>query len=341
MKRVFNAGMVAHVWAQATQDTGYTASRSFSFEGSVLFSYGTPIANFTTGADGARVYLISSHKYSNTTNGHQSAARGAVRHQRMFQVPDIGASGGRAHSVIGWPMSDAKSWAPVHAANLAYFASAYAENVAKCLRFQSWYWQDMGDVLAGLETYQERANEYADAFGIPRMSLPCAADAARIWERCERLNAKRADPRYAEKAEKARAAREAANARKAAREAAERVARNAQALEDWRSGAPTYARLYDADGGAYLRVVKRDSGDLVQTSQGAEVPVSHARRVLGLLQSMRARIATWERGETCAERSLTTLGHFTLDSFDEKGIYAGCHFISWAEIERIAPVLNA
>lgn len=77
MKTVFDTRQCAHVWAQRSQDSGRTPTRSASFTGSVFYSYATPIANFAPiNAKGDVAALVTSHGYSNTTNGkHKPAVR--------------------------------------------------------------------------------------------------------------------------------------------------------------------------------------------------------------------------------------------------------------------------
>lgn len=76
-----------------------------------------------------------------------------------------------------------------------------------------------------------------------------------------------------------------------------------------------------------------ESDELVST-MGARVPLAAARTAYRFVTSRRA--TGWHRnGETCP------VGNYALDAINEQGIVAGCHRISWAEIERLAPVLSA
>lgn len=341
MKTVFNGSMVAHVWAQQSQESGRNAGRSFSFEGEVLYSYATPIAAFTKAADGSPVVLMSSHRYSVTTAKHMSEARRAVRSQtQVFTVPDIGHSGGRARTLRRLAPRLPFAWAEVHRTNTEYLAEYYADTVGKCLRVQSWNWADISDVLKWLEGTASYAIGYAQTFGLQPPKLDTRADAARIWARCERLTAERNAPGADEKRERLREQRAAAKERREQRARELRALDGAAKLAKWRDGENFYGYRLPllANGSAALRISK--DGAKVQTSQGAEVPVSDAAHILRGLEIMRGNGMTeWRRppGQVLGYN----LGPFHLDAFDARGITAGCHFISWTEVEAIAPKLRA
>lgn len=123
----------------------------------------------------------------------------------------------------------------------------------------------------------------------------------------------------AERAEAQRVARE-----RAEREAAELAAR----VPNWRAGGRAVGRLSDDKGGALLRV----NGDTLQTSWGAEVPLSHAIRAFRFIALCRASGKAWQ-----ANGKTLPVGHFRVDSVSASGsIKAGCHVINWPEIEAAA-----
>lgn len=75
-----------------------------------------------------------------------------------------------------------------------------------------------------------------------------------------------------------------------------------------------------------------EDGELVSTF-GARVPIQEAR--LAFAFANRHRSQGWHRnGEQFK------VGAYHLDAINEQGIVAGCHRISWAEIERLAPILS-
>lgn len=336
MRTVFTNSMTAHVWAQQTQPSGH--SDSMSFAGAVLLSYSTPIAAFAPTEKGMKgtVPLFTAQNHSNTTAKHLGLARRAVN-WAGFTVPDIGHAGGWENATARrGPASDPASWAPVHAVNLRALETGYHQHATLLLRINSWDEETVAEVEHRLRDAGEPAENYARTFGLGVPILPYAEDAARIVARRERLNQKRADPKYQEKREAERERRETAKRKKSARLAAEARQNAAEAAAAWLAGERIYLPYEaqtDENGSALLRVV----GDTVQTSRGATVPLDHARRALALVESVKARGERWvSNGHT------VHLGHFTLEEVSPEGdIRAGCHFIRWAQIERIAPALRA
>lgn len=93
MKTVYDRDMVAHLWANQSQDTARVSSSNFWFTGPTLYSYGS---HFVVGhvmpdaynRDGGRLALMNADRYSNTTGRHVDAARQASRHlSRIFVHP--------------------------------------------------------------------------------------------------------------------------------------------------------------------------------------------------------------------------------------------------------------
>lgn len=101
MAQVFTNDMVAHVWAQQTQESGRSNNGQFFFTGRALWSYGTHFCvGFIIPAEaaidarggnvsGGPVALLESGSYSITTSRHQSRAASAVRHLDSFRVPAL------------------------------------------------------------------------------------------------------------------------------------------------------------------------------------------------------------------------------------------------------------
>lgn len=128
------------------------------------------------------------------------------------------------------------------------------------------------------------------------------------------------------------------------REEEEWTAKSAEIIERWRNGdtsavlrnpwnLPVMLRIrnFDADESAQFAVAQ------VETSRGARVPVSHALRGLRFVRAVVAKGETYQRnGHTLH------LGNYAIDRIDADGtLHAGCHHISYAEIERIAPALES
>lgn len=127
-----------------------------------------------------------------------------------------------------------------------------------------------------------------------------------------------------------------------------RAANLARAADLWRAGQPmpegvNAYQVRDAEGGPLLRAegVTRDAagnvtGGTLRTSQGAEVPLTHALRVFRFLRLVRASGEAWERNGR-----VVRVGHFTVDAVDAEGNFrAGCHAIRFAEVARLADALG-
>lgn len=97
------------------------------------------------------------------------------------------------------------------------------------------------------------------------------------------------------------------------------------------------------DGGAMLRAVSvtRDesgqiTGGRLETSQSADVPLTHALRAFRFLKHCRDTGKGWR-----ANGQRLRVGHFEVDHITAKGDFkAGCHQIKWKEVARLAERLG-
>jgi len=304
-----NNSMVAHLWANQKKTGARSNNGNFWFEGDTIYSYRTPIAKLHT-IKGTIVALIDCEGYSNTTRGKHKPAIYRALNYRGFSVPSIGARGGQSRH------SDELD----HKANEAHFLKQYRDALEAWRR--SW---DSNSAPA--RRALEVLGDYCAAFGLaaPRIDIELDCDKV-IADRAARFE-KHNTPEAIAKRAKAKAARDA----KAARQA--EIARLAEAERAvlWLKGETDHYRTnYGIP--ALLRV----KGDELQTSQGATVPLDHAKRAFTFIAACRAHGKTFEtNGHRIA------VGHFQIDSIDAEGnVRAGCHLIAWPEIERIAKQLE-
>jgi hypothetical protein len=118
---------------------------------------------------------------------------------------------------------------------------------------------------------------------------------------------------------------------KAARLAEKRARREqAERIQRFRAGDPDVTYIPGVS--PMLRIV----GDEVQTSLGARFPVSHAVRGLAFIRQVR------ESGrEYLRDGHSIHLGHYVVDRVEPDGtVHAGCHIVTWEEIEHIVPQLE-
>lgn len=324
MKTVVSNSMVAHLWANQSQE--HARSGSMSFQGPRAYSYRAHVASIVRTARGAIAALITSDKYSVTTARHCAEYAHAARHHVVYYVPDVSGT------------------ADGHVVNLAYLEKRYTDERAALHRCpaDSWRLAD-GRPLDKLAVLAGACADYANAFGVKREAgsiFNASGDVAAIIARRNRLLN---DPKREAKRAAAAAARERAEARK--REAAEaarlvRLQECAAAIAEWRTGAnvhlPWNARTNER-GSAMLRV----KDDRVETSQGAHAPLDHVRRVLRFWQRVVGAGQTVTAGHNEARADIT-LGSFRLDSIDSAGnVRAGCHYIERAEVDALAAVVLA
>lgn len=129
---------------------------------------------------------------------------------------------------------------------------------------------------------------------------------------------------------KAKAAQEKKDAAARAKAQEERRAKSREHYEAWKAGEQVGTWSFDTRD---FPVAFRVEGDELVSSMGARVPLQAAR--------VAYRFATGKRGqEWRANGETCPVGHYALDSITPAGIVAGCHRISWEEMERIAPLLS-
>lgn len=317
MRTVFDNHMVAHVWAQRTQETGRSHNGNFWFEGETIYSYRTPIARFIT-TKSATVALVTSETFSVTTSGkHMGPIRRALRDDMpTFYVPFIASR----PNGCGYFRGKEYSAQEAAEANLKHIENRYYENRQRLLRSrdrQTW-------ALDGLRaSYSERV-QFALLFEIDYTPRDVDADVAEITARWDRLEAKRNDPTYVAKRERERARKEQRELEKAA-----------EAIEAWRRG-----ELYSPFRGRHsyrnTPVVLRVRGENVETSRGASVPVHHAKRIWSAIKNCYLTQSTWQRNGHAMP-----IGHFQVDRIEADGtLIAGCHVIRFAELARLAVALG-
>jgi hypothetical protein len=310
IRKVYPTDEVPHLWYHQTQDEARNPGRNLYFERDTIYSYGShfPIARHVKQGRKAAI-LFTTRRYSVTTSKHLSQVRQAIPEgTTVFSVPNV-----RSDSWSGNVVD--------HAANLEHFVTSSKESLGKARRARVSGQYDLASAFG----YRETAKNYARFFRVPCPKfdfLPTGKDLkalkAQIAERAERANASRAHA--AERAQ----AREAERLRIEMLDFAEKSAL-------WRAGNPNVRLPYGAE--TLLRI----KGNEVETSKGARVPVSHAKRGLAFVRRVVSSGQEYIRnGHTLH------LGHYAIDRIETDGtLHAGCHVIKFAEIENLAPALDA
>lgn len=315
IKKVFqSADQVLHLWANQSQDNARCAN--VFFEGTKCYSYGY---HYELGRlveyKGMTVALINTRGYSVTTSKHISSAFSAASH-----LVSLGYSEKPAfETVTGYirqallEKQDGLINDLFNHFNATKFGYRYqSESLEKQYQSNCFNWgTDWGvekrviefnalcEKLGHREYILDLNNDFIDTFN------------AHVYMRIKR-GAELTSPEAEAKREKQREQREAALIRKAEKQ-----------VNDWRNG----GQLTDAVRNFKYQLI-RVKNDTVETSKGASVPLSHAVRLLSLIQS--GKVKDGER-----------IGHFTFNSIvksapnthdgGESVIRIGCHSILLSE----------
>ena len=303
MRHVYPTDQVIHIWAHQSQDSARNGS-NVSFNGKLLYSYSTVIAQLETDAGGNIWAFLSSESLTPTTGKHVSTSRGATRHLNQFYTPAFAR------------------WRP-YGRTITEMVQPAIDETERDLKEAFGPRKRQTTKLSAIQVYNARRDEIfkvCQAFGLDAPDLP-AVNVEELEKYAEVVKAQ----------EKAIQARRAEAAR-------------LQQIEDqeqhnlWlTTGAgrfPSSFRVYGQD-----QITIR--GDVVVTSQGAECPLNHAIKALKFYKSRQTQTAMLKTGKIDAFEPYHTnghkipLGHFTLDSIDERGnVKAGCHIFTAAEIAR-------
>jgi hypothetical protein len=305
-KHVFDTGEIPHLWAHRTQEDARNKQGNLYFERDTIYSYGShfPIARHVVNKAGDRAILFTTRTYSVTTSGHCSAVRSAIPSDiQVFHVPNVRAD---------W-YGKSELTTDDHSLNLADYAERVEKHVVTSARARSSYAKEWNHSYA--VRLRDEAIAYCAFFGLPVPKIP---EVPKLDSEALTAIRKREAKRAAEKAEQTKRGR------------AEAIARQVELIEQWRAGQYSGC-LYDVP--AMLRI----DGEEVVTSRGARFPVSHAKRALAFVRKVR------ESGQAYIRNGHTIhLGHYALDRIEADGtVKAGCHVVSWQEIERIAPLLDS
>jgi hypothetical protein len=309
-KYVYKSDEIPHLWVHKTQDSARNAQGNFYFDGDTIYSYGShyPLAKHVT-INGQAAILINvstrNRGGSVTTSGQRSRVRRAI--------PD---------SVTVFDVDSLHTYTIDHAQNISAYQYEAKQQLSKARNGRKY----AGSALAAAFEQRTIATKYAAFFGLdtPDFSfLPSGLELEalniQITERRERARIADADRDRKEEA------RRLERQRIAALELPEKIAA-------WRNGAPVDSWTLRS-----LPALLRIKGNEVETSLGARVPVEHAKRVLGIVCKVK------ERGEPFITNGHTIpIGVYRVDRIDADGtLHAGCHHITFDEIQALAPQLEA
>jgi len=349
-KHVFDTGEIPHLWAHKVQESARNAQGNLYFDGDTIYSYGSHFPTPIHATKGKRsAVLFTTRSYSVTTSGHVSAVRSAI----PKDIP--------VFNVYNPALSPRESLA-CYVSAVKTYAETASERKMETTRNE--------DVQRALSLIAE-CKAFCKFFGLklPAFAKLPEIDKEKLQKQTKAIKDRRDSADAKRKAEwEARTARAKAEADtwnasgicqhtpkhdahkhgdvwacEKQREEDEWTAKSADIVAAWRAG-DTNAILRNAYSLPVMLRVRTFGADesaagevgRVETSRGAQVPISHA--ILGL-RFVRAVVA---RGEAFQTNGKTFhLGHYKIDHIDVDGtLTAGCHVISLAEIELIAPELE-
>lgn len=318
-KQVFSTGEIPHLWAHRVQESARNPQGNLYFDGDTIYSYGShfPIAVHVANKRGNRAVLFTTRGYSATTGQHKHVVRGAIpKDLKVFEVPVVRS---------GWHGSHvyADSDSELHRVNLKAYVSELTEAIAKATKART-LWSKRWKTREARRVRQQ-CIAYVRFFRLKLPSLPKVP----VLTATQVRKLKARESFLASDEHKAVLVIERARREMLADFAQRRAA--AGAIAEWRSGNP-YVRLPHG-----IPVMLRIRGNEVETSMGARVPLSHAKRALRFVREVIARGTEYQRNGHSLH-----VGHYVIDRIESNGtLHAGCHHIAFGEIEAIAPRLES
>ena len=308
MKTVFDNRQCAHIWAQQSQERGRTNNGNMFFENATIYSYGHhfPMGHFIDD----NTVLLNSSSYSNSTGKQQGYVRYAVNHKRRIYV--------------SCAVLKAFIWDNSFNANAQALAVKECKStVQRCLKratAKKAAKYKANDVQAAQNAVAECRALFQE-FGADYLpELKALADIVFTD-----------DINKAIAAEKERLEKETAE--RLAKEKAKQEIIEFEMRNFWIRGQAMPSYHPSASTKIYMRI----KGDDIETSKGASFPVDHAIKAFKAIRRIKD---TGENFINTAHDWLK-LGHFRIDNIDTAGnVKAGCHYVDWDEIERIARELK-
>lgn len=298
-KTVFDSREIAHLWfhSHESQEYARNSQDNFYFSGDTIYSYGRHFPIARIGCHkGQRYVLFTNRTWSSTTAKHLSWTRQAIPQGTPVFYVND----------VTEPLKDCLDDFAERVKRAEFEVITAKNKVSRAKRY---------GILSGAV---RDANAFAEFFGLRRRFK--LVETANVDELRE-IHKKR---------EAAAAKREAAARRKLERENAKH---NEAAVAAWRAGIGRYPNFRGLFNRPHLL---RISGDVVQTSEGAEFPVRHALRALPFVERLLRNGQDFHRNGR-----RIPLGLFEIDRIESDGtVVAGCHRVERAEIERLIAALK-
>lgn len=308
MKQVISNNMVAHVWAQQNQENARSNNGQYFFEGKTIYSYGShfPVAHFLT----PNTVVYNSDSYSITTSRHQALARYAANHieNRIFVDTETLKIVVQDHKFSKYDRD--------RITNRAMDNAKHACKSALKRRKIELKETDYDQAIHALQT----AIEVIELFKVKPPK--------KLYNLIEQIRNNR---------ESLSSRFETEIKRKKAKQAKKLKAMQVIydiALEEWRNFETN--RVPGYYNGLKRNTAMRIEDGTIKTSEHATFPIDHAKKAFPLVKACKDN-----QREFYTNGKTIVLGPFRIDKIDKLGnVTAGCHFVQWSEIERIADQLG-
>lgn len=340
MKTVFKSDEIAHIWANASAPYGRSPG-NLSFDGDAIKSYATVIGRRIK--DRGRVaFVLDRASFSNSTSKSQGRVWQAIPDSEKVFLVKIGTRG-QSLNFTGKGIAEhyekraneVATAAPSRYARIRaeqyQEATAFLEQAREALAYFGYGTARLDSKLAARKAGEATAADTLAEYG---RKLKAAKEAKEKRERAERIARNisevekfladdRPATRWLDTLEPHRASAFALLPKELQERVAAKVnASNASLVARWLAGGAVelphdHATLLRAD------------GEEMVTSKGARVPLSDAGRTYRFAMAFKSK--GWHRNGTTHE-----IGGYQLDAVNEQGVVAGCHRVSWDEIERFA-----
>lgn len=347
MKTVFKSDEIAHIWANKSAPCGKSPGNA-SFSGDAFYSYSTVIARRIT-YNGKTAFIVDNASFSISTSKVQGRVRYAIPgSQKTFSVH----SGKYGQSLDWTPQCLRDHYLQESARTDELPPSRYANKRAEQYRRATSFLVDARDVCEffGLgflaisrkidkrNALNEQAADIIKQAGERREAAKLARERKEAAERLKKniafaeayIATPNGEPIYDAET---RRVPEGFPAELLAKFLAKVKENNAAAFDRWRAGenirlpheCPVMLRVETNTHGKPWGTGEWTS-EMV-TSKGARVPLDDAKETFYFVTKLRAK--GWHRnGET------HRIGSYQLDAVNEQGVVAGCHRVSWEEVER-------
>jgi hypothetical protein len=338
-KRVYGTDEIPHLWAHKAVKEATNQQRNLYFDGDTIFSYGShfPIARHVVSPKGKhkgkRAVIMTDRTHSVTTAKHLHAVKMAYgrwnrQSDKWELIPGIDFEFHIEPSSLGtWGKFDTTRTLDAYGKKIERALESIGQpKIRQHTRADRW-----GEA----ERLIAEANLFAEFFG-ERRKWKMPASVAVLAEELKQAKAKQEA--------KERKQREI-QFKKDQQVQEERQQRIKETLPRWIAGETVDRADYELItwhlSEAYLRVSPKDA-DMVETSKGVEIPLTHAYRVMRLIRYLLDNRQPDENGMVFKRNGKSIrIGYYQVDSVLADGtIHAGCHTVTGEEFRRFADVLG-